>query len=197
MVITMMGINDHGAHIPYEAISNARFILFFRSLRIYKLTRLLWLHIVTKIEETEPILFKKAIELNPMNDEAYQYYTKKWANTSSQGDYGEKIKEFYYNPVTVNNYRKLKKILDKESIQLVCVQYPMCSVEPLKKIFEREEGLIFVDNERVFKEALKRSTYKEYFTDMIGSNFGHCTERGNRLLAENIANVILKEVFGK
>jgi hypothetical protein len=32
---------------------------------------------------------------------------------------------------------------------------------------------------------------------MFAGDFGHCTDKGNRLLAENIATVILKEVFGR
>jgi hypothetical protein len=73
----------------------------------------------------------------------------------------------------------------------------MRSVLPLKKIFQIQEGIIFVDNEQIFKKAVKKSGYKEYFIDMFAGDFGHCTEKGNRLLAENIANVILKEAFGK
>ena len=99
------------------------------------------------------------------------------------------------NLITYQNYLKLKQILDSRGIQLVCVQYPICSIEPLKKIFEGQEGVIFVDNEQVFKDALKKEPYKEYFTDMFAGDFGHCTRKGNRLLAENIANVIMKEHF--
>ena len=73
----------------------------------------------------------------------------------------------------------------------------MRSIEPLKKIFAQDEGIIFVDNESIFREALKKASHKEYFEDMFGGDFGHCTEKGNKLLAENIANVILKEVFNK
>ena len=101
----------------------------------------------------------------------------------------------YYIPVTVNNYRKLKEILDRKEIKLVCVQYPVRNVEPLKRIFGKEEGVIFVDNENLFKEAVKRSSYKDYFIDMFGGDFGHCTQKGNELLAQNIAEVILREVF--
>ena len=97
--------------------------------------------------------------------------------------------------VTVSNYRKLKAILDRKGIKLVCVQYPMRELEPLKRIFEKDEGVIFVDNEQVFKEAVKRSSYKEYFRDMSSGDFGHCTPKGNMLLAQNIAEVILGEVF--
>ena len=51
--------------------------------------------------------------------------------------------------------------------------------------------------ERVFKEALEKGDFKDYFKDMFGGDFGHCTEKGNRLLAESIAEAILKEVFNK
>ena len=80
---------------------------------------------------------------------------------------------------------------------MVCVQYPMRDVEPLRKIFEKNEGVLFVDNEGIFKKALKKVSYKEYFIDMFAGDFGHCTQEGNRLLARNIADVILKEVFDR
>ena len=62
-------------------------------------------------------------------------------------------------------------------------------------MFESKEGLIFVDNEKVFKDALKTAKYEEYFKDNFAGDFGHCTDKGNRLLAGNIANIILKECF--
>jgi len=71
----------------------------------------------------------------------------------------------------------------------------MRSVEPLKEMFRNREGIIFVDNERPFKERVAKEGYDEYFADMFGGDFGHCTEKGNRLLAGNIANTILKECF--
>jgi len=103
----------------------------------------------------------------------------------------------YYVPITVSNYHKLKEILDKRGIKLVCVQYPVRSIAPLKKIFQEDKDIIFVDNERIFKEAIRKEGYNEYFQDMFGGDFGHCTEKGNRLLAVTIANTILKEVFHK
>jgi tetratricopeptide (TPR) repeat protein len=108
-----------------------------------------------------------------------------------------RLKTDYYATITVNNYRKLKNILDRKGIKLVCVQYPVRNVEPLKRIFEKNEGVIFVDNEQVFKEAVKRSGYKEYFRDMFAGDFGHCTQKGNELLAQNIADVILRKVFNR
>lgn len=103
----------------------------------------------------------------------------------------------YYNPVTCNNYKKIKKILDGRGIKLVCVQYPMCSVEPLRELFAGEKNVIFADNEGLFKEAVKKEGYKEYFTDNFAGDFGHCTRKGNSLLAENIADLIVQEVVAR
>jgi hypothetical protein len=54
-----------------------------------------------------------------------------------------------------------------------------------------------VDNEKIFRDAVKKDKSSIYFNDMFGGDFGHCTDKGNRLLAENIANAILKEVFNR
>ena len=147
--------------------------------------------------------FKKAIEINPKNGNVYNAILVLYEEIGKPElakEYAEKANRlgvWYYNLLTVNNYRKLKQILDKRGIRLVCVQYPMRNVEPLKRIFEKDEGVIFVDNETIFKEAVKKSGLKEVFKDMFGGDFGHCTPKGNRLLARNIADTILKEIFGK
>jgi tetratricopeptide (TPR) repeat protein len=260
----MMGINDFGSHVPYEVISDSKAINSLKSFRVYKLIRLIWLHIVTRLkysnqhrlfpqrielqqvyaeekdaQTSEALLkFKKAIELNPTNDDAYlglgklyqdqsrfseaeELYKKaiepnpkddriygalevlfrEMDNLRLAREYGKKAKELrssYYYPITTDNYNKLKAVLDKRGITYVCVQYPMRNLEPLKKIFQgNAEGIIFVDNEQLFKDVLKKTSYREYFWDMFGGEFGHCTEKGNRLLAESIANTILKEVFNK
>src|SRR3989338_631778 len=101
----------------------------------------------------------------------------------------------YYTHETRYNYLRLKDVLAKEGITLVCMQYPMRSIEPLKKLFKNSEGILFVDNEKVFTEALARSSYNQYFTDMFGGDFGHCTPEGNRLIAENLTNVLLNVII--
>jgi tetratricopeptide (TPR) repeat protein len=147
--------------------------------------------------------FKKAIELNPENDNAYRtisIFYDAIGKLDLAKEYARKAggsRPLYYNPATAGNYRKLKEILDKRGVKLVCAQYPMRNAELLKKIFEEDTGVIFVDNQKVFKDAVDREGYKACFSDMFGGDFGHCTEKGNRLLAGNIADVILKEVFNK
>lgn len=108
-----------------------------------------------------------------------------------------RIRLRYYNPVTRHNYQKIKEIVSERGIRLVCVQYAMRNVEALEKLFDSTKGIVFVDNEKVFKEALKYGKYEDYFTDNFGGDFGHCTPKGNSLLAENIADVLIKRVFNK
>jgi len=146
-------------------------------------------------------LFKSATELNPENERlsgAMSSLYEEMGRPELAKEYAEitkKLRLRSYNPGTVHNYRKLKNILDKKGIKLVCVEYPSRNVDPLKKIFGKTKGVIFVDNERIFKAAVKKAGFKEYFKDMFGGDFGHCTQKGNKLLAENIADAILREEF--
>lgn len=212
MVVTMMGVNDMGKHLPYEAGNTSKIKALIKPLRTYKLTKLLWLHILTKAKEigfykpkedregisgirlqevpadpdsTEDSL-KKAIEFNPKNDRAYGAISALYEEIGKPGlakEYTKKVNRLrleYYMPVTINNYRKLKEILDKRGIRLVCVQYPMRNVEPLKKAFEDYKGIIFVDNEAIFKKMVAKSGRQRFFGDMFAGDFGHCTATGNR-----------------
>lgn len=148
--------------------------------------------------------FEKAIEINPGNVWTYgalellkiEMNNKGVAGTDNKVPWDARLA--YYSPITIHNYLKLKAILDARGIRYVCVQYPVRSLEPLKNIFHgNDKGIIFVDNEKVFKDAIAKYGARDYFTDMFGGDFGHCTEKGNRLLAGNIADAILKEVFDK
>ncbi|MDD5355754.1 MAG: tetratricopeptide repeat protein [Candidatus Omnitrophica bacterium] len=147
---------------------------------------------------------KKAIELNPADYLAYGslmvMYKEKAKDGISRQDGGEKnkpIPAFRYRSDAQADYLKLKRILDSRKIKLVSMQYPMRSVQPLKDLLCQEDSIIFVDNEKIFKDAVAKYGYRAYFTDMFGGDFGHCTDKGNGLLAKNIAGVILKEVFKK
>jgi len=147
--------------------------------------------------------YKKSVELNTNNVWGYAGLE---SICFERGDF-ELFKEYRekarrtsrreYKAVTITNYLKVKQILDKRTIRLVCVQYPMLNIEPLKRIFEGQKGVIFVDNEKTFKYAVENEGLKAYFKNMCNGEFGHCTDRGNKLLAENIADAILKEVFKK
>ncbi|MDD5080220.1 MAG: tetratricopeptide repeat protein [Candidatus Omnitrophica bacterium] len=142
--------------------------------------------------------FSKAARINPLNDRAYGGLGTLYGSLNRKDDsrisydMADKARLDYYNPSTRNNFLRIKKITGDRGIKLICAQYPMHSVESLKRIFSGDDGnIVFVDNSRIFKEAVGKEGYPAYFTDMFAGDFGHCTARGNRLLAQNIADTIL------
>lgn len=95
--------------------------------------------------------------------------------------------------ITRKNFNILKDICEAKGIKLVCAQYPIRGIEDLKQLFDSSQGVIFVDNERIFKEAVAKGRFEDYFIDRFAGDFGHCTPRGNNLLANNIAEAIIRE----
>ncbi len=52
IVVTMLGVNDgEGSHLPYDVNSTSKIMSAFKSLKVYKLLRLIWLHIEAKLKE--------------------------------------------------------------------------------------------------------------------------------------------------
>jgi len=145
-------------------------------------------------------VLKELIGFNPKNEKAYAVLAKmcQKQNLSDQASIyyqkAESLRSMYYLPMTRHNYWELYKALHKRGIQLVCVQYPVRGIEPLQRIFSNEPGILFVDNQESFKNAIQAASYEDYFTDYFAGDFGHCTRDGNRLLAKNIAATILDHV---
>lgn len=156
-----------------------------------------WFYVQQGMPAQAREMLEKALECNPFNEKAYAalaVLSKEKGEQTMEKKYYKKIDELqlgYYNSTTRDNYKKLKKVADKRGIKLVCAQYPMRSIEPLKIIFADQDGVTLVNNEKIFKEALGKGSYKEYFTDMFAGDFGHCTAKGNRLLGKNITHTIL------
>ncbi|MDD5130445.1 MAG: tetratricopeptide repeat protein [Candidatus Omnitrophica bacterium] len=148
-------------------------------------------------------LAREIIKNKVKNDRLYGFvataYRKEGKFRQAQ-EYYKKAEAFrmeYYNPATRHNYQKLKEIILQRKIKLICMQYPLRSIEPLKKLLDFTDGIIFVENKTNFEDALKRGAYNDYFEDNFGGEFGHATAAGNRLIAENAAKAILKEVCNK
>ncbi len=192
--------------MPYErdreafgdAVKNNRYQL--QAMVMHELGR--WYTEERKYKEAADV-YEALVGISP--DSAYMGLSKIRA---AQGQYqqsqefhkkAEESRAQYYAPPTVTwkNYRKLMGILDARGIRFVAVQYPQRSIEPLQKIIGGKKGVILVDNEAVFRKALERGSYDRYFVDRCYIDYGHATKEGNRILAENIANVLLAEVFNK
>ena len=75
------------------------------------------------------------------------------------------------------------------------MQYPTMDLTDIENMFPRDKDIIFVGNKENFEQALQHGIYGEYFTDRCygeyGHQFGHGSAKGNRLIAENVANAIL------
>ncbi|MDD5627631.1 MAG: tetratricopeptide repeat protein [Elusimicrobia bacterium] len=94
--------------------------------------------------------------------------------------------------MTRDNYRRIRQLVEAAGARLVAVQYPRRSVAELRILFADPAGVLFVDNEAPFERALRAEPLSDYFIDFFGGDFGHCTEKGYRLLAADIADVILR-----
>jgi len=145
-------------------------------------------------------MFLQAIELAPQNEGVY---VKAFNFFKSHRDYN-KVKTFLETvdikveqsteSVTKYHYNLLYEILHQRDIQLIAMQYPLRKIDRLEEMFDGDEDILFVSNEDNFQEALNIGGYEDYFTDRCYGRFGHTTEKGNRLIAENVAKVILEEL---
>ncbi len=92
--------------------------------------------------------------------------------------------------------KKYEQILDMiipNGITYIAMQYPVRDIGSLQKITEKtkySDFVFYASNKNVFRTALKGEDRKEIFKDLFAWDFGHCTEYGNRLIANNLAQVI-------
>jgi hypothetical protein len=84
----------------------------------------------------------------------------------------------------------VRTLLREHDIPLIAVQYPLRTIEPLEELLDRDPAVVFVDNERLFRDAVTDKPWNAYFTDAFAGDFGHLNRAGNRLLAENVARAV-------
>ncbi len=93
---------------------------------------------------------------------------------------------------TRNNYKILAELCKNHGITLVVMQYPNRSISPLETLLKDYDEIVFVSNEQNFKEKLKTTSYKDIFKDLFAGDFGHCTDLGNLMIADNLADKLVK-----
>lgn len=141
-------------------------------------------------------LLKEALRQNT-DKTAYFSGILKRLGCRTTADYEDLSQNIVYDAAVINSFHKIKEVLDKKSVRLVCLQYPLRSVEPLKAVFKGENDIVFVDNDAVFKNALIENKYSDLFEDGNHGDFGHFAYKGHKLFAENIAKTLIEEVFKK
>lgn len=115
-----------------------------------------------------------------------------------------KIKKYTYklnspDKLIFKNYVKQIYIafankLIKNNITYICMSYPTMPIQQIQNLFidsPIKDKIRFVSNETNFNNALKKYKYTDLFTDAFADTFGHCTDLGNTIIAENVGNVIL------
>ena len=157
---------------------------------------LIWFHWkqnnITKAEQ----LLKSAVKNNPQNQNYHNMLIllyKEKGKSKLTKIHKEKARQIYqngYGSVTELNLNKIAEITLKKGIVLVCMQYPLQPIEPLKQLFKNKKNIIFIDNQQIFKQALNEFSYNELFADIWGGNFGHGTKKGNEIIANNIADTL-------
>lgn len=111
-------------------------------------------------------------------------------------EYFEKAEEIRMNFPDTKTYKLYKLIVKKlidNNIKVICMQYPVRSIESLKEQLKNEPyypKLTFISNEKIFKDILTKKEYDEIFMDQFAGDFGHCINLGNTMIAENIVETL-------
>jgi hypothetical protein len=100
-----------------------------------------------------------------------------------------------YAAATYKNYNEIVRRVLGHGAVMVAMQYPLRDVELLRNLLHDQEGVIFIENKKNFQNALKNGESTRYFLDLFAGDFGHCTAAGNRLIADNVADVLEKKGF--
>jgi tetratricopeptide (TPR) repeat protein len=88
------------------------------------------------------------------------------------------------------HYRRVVDAARARGITVIAMQYPLLSVEALRKLLDDRDDVIYLENRENFERALRDAAYRTLFEDHFAGSFGHLTERGNLLLAQNVAGVV-------
>jgi tetratricopeptide (TPR) repeat protein len=97
---------------------------------------------------------------------------------------------------TARNFGLVRLLLREHDVPLVAVQYPLREIGPLEELLAHDPAVVFVDNERLFRDAVATAPWDAYFTDAFAGDFGHLNRAGNRLLAENVARAVERVLDG-
>ena len=156
------------------------------------------------ISEENKIKIKKKL-LNPYMEESnmndvdygllsYEYLEQK--DFQKAQEYFNKANEIRLKFPDLEIYKSYKLIIKKltdNNIKVICMQYPVRSILPLQEQLKNEpffDKITFVSNEKNFKDMLMQKNFDDLFIDQFAGDFGHCTDLGNTLIAENVVNTL-------
>ncbi len=98
-------------------------------------------------------------------------------------------------PALSYNYNNIILKIYKNGATPIPIQHPTRKVSILKEIIHDFPLIKCVDNEKYFKDAIRKYGYKKLFSDRMLGNSGNLTARGHKLMANNIIAFLKKEYF--
>ncbi|MEN8181235.1 MAG: GDSL-type esterase/lipase family protein [Myxococcota bacterium] len=99
--------------------------------------------------------------------------------------------------ITRDSLNRMGSLLEEEGIVFVAMQYPLRSVDTLRFMLGGRAEAIYVENETVFRKAVAERGYNALFVDRVAGDFGHCSEEGNRLIAQNLVATVFEPMFSQ
>lgn len=103
---------------------------------------------------------------------------------------------------TMHHYKLMIDILNHHDVKLVAMQYPTLSLDSLKQIItqngaypENLNGVTLVSNEKNFEEALKKNKFDRIFKDRFRGSWGHTTQLGHDIIADNLFPTIQQMIL--
>ncbi|HBA60498.1 MAG TPA: hypothetical protein DCZ92_06720 [Elusimicrobia bacterium] len=156
---------------------------------------LCWLYISRREFKKAEDLMREALELDPYNEKVQGALAAVYTE-SGRPELARKhaarlsSTRGMFTATTRANFAELRRALKSRGIRLAVMQYPLCDPAPLRALFEDAGDIIFIDNDRAFRKAVREKGYTYYFKDMFAGNFGHCTGPGNDLIAESAADAL-------
>ena len=156
------------------------------------------------VQEAEEA-FTRALHLMPDNDRAnselvWIYQSMNLPDDEINKKLGEKGFSFEIQKggdsksITRYHFQLLYRIVSRRGIRLIVMQYPLRHIRDMKEMFQGYEDILFVSNRENFLEALEEADFEDIFSDRCYYDFGHGTAKGNRLIAQNLAHAIEREL---
>ena len=78
----------------------------------------------------------------------------------------------------------------ERGINFVFVQYALRKTDILRNVIEG--NVFYISNYEIFSVLLTKYDYSDLFVDKFAKDFGHATTFGNRIIADNVAQQLLK-----
>jgi hypothetical protein len=107
--------------------------------------------------------------------------------------YSLTLTEFRLISSTPHNYLRLARSLKRQGVCHVALSYPNQDASLLKQYFAGQDWLLpeaIVSQRESFQKVLKAYSLEEVFTDTFAGDFGHTTQLGHKIIAENAFKAI-------